>query len=148
VFSWICSGLITPYLAVKMLPKDFGQKHHGADPYGSPFYRRLRGWIDLALEERWLIIAATASALVLALAGMKFVPQQFFPNSERPELILDMRLKEGSSFEAATEQVKRMEAVLKKDVRSSPPIRAPARRASTWRCRPSCRTPDTRSSSS
>ncbi|MGZ5102345.1 MAG: efflux RND transporter permease subunit, partial [Usitatibacter sp.] len=115
VFSWICSGLITPYLAVKMLPKDFGQHHHGADPYGTPFYRRLRGWIDLALEKRWLIIAATAGALVLALAGMKYVPQQFFPNSERPELILDMRMKEGSSFQATTQQVKRMEAVLKKD---------------------------------
>jgi multidrug efflux pump len=115
VFSWICSGLITPYLAVKMLPKNFGQHHHGADPYGTPFYRKLRGWIDFALEKRWLIIAATASALVLALAGMKFVPQQFFPNSERPELILDLRMKEGSSFQAATEQVKRMEAVLKKD---------------------------------
>jgi multidrug efflux pump len=57
----------------------------------------------------------TGGALVLALAGMKFVPQQFFPNSERPELILDLRMKEGSSFQAATEQVKRMEAVLRKD---------------------------------
>src|SRR4029078_145020 len=116
VSSWVCSGSITPYLAVKMLPKDFGKQQHGADPYGSPFYRRLRAWIDLALKRRWLIIAVTASALVLALAGMKFVPQQFFPNSERPELILDLRMKEGSSFQAATEQVKRMEAVLKKEV--------------------------------
>jgi multidrug efflux pump len=115
VFSWVCSGMITPYLAVKMLPKNFGQQHHGADPYGTPFYRRLRGWIDFALHKRWLIIAATAGALVLALAGMKYVPQQFFPNSERPELILDLRMKEGSSFQATTEQVKRMEAVLKKD---------------------------------
>lgn len=115
VFSWLCSGMIVPYLAVKMLPKDFGQHHHGADPYGTPFYRRLRGWIDFALEKRWLIIAVTVGALVLALAGMKYVPQQFFPNSERPELILDLRMKEGSSFQAATEQVKRMEAVLKKD---------------------------------
>jgi multidrug efflux pump len=115
VFSWVCSGMITPYLAVKMLPQNLGQHHHGSDPYGSPFYRRLRGWIDLALEKRWLIIAATAGALVLALAGMKYVPQQFFPNSERPELILDLRMKEGSSFQATTEQVKRMEAVLKKD---------------------------------
>ncbi len=114
VFSWLCSGMIVPYLAVKMLPKDFGKNHHG-DPYDTPFYRKLRGWIDFALEKRWLIIAVTGGALVLALAGMKFVPQQFFPNSERPELILDLRLKEGSSFQAATEQVKRMEAVLKND---------------------------------
>jgi multidrug efflux pump subunit AcrB len=115
VFSWLCSGMIVPYLAVKMLPKDLGQHHHGADPYGTPFYLRLRGWIDFALEKRWLIIAVTAGALVLALAGMKFVPQQFFPNSERPELILDLRMKEGSSFQATTEQVKRMEAILKKE---------------------------------
>jgi multidrug efflux pump len=115
VFSWLCSGIIVPYLAVKMLPKDLGQHHHGADPYDTPFYRRLRGWIGFALDKRWLIIAATAGALVLALAGMRFVPQQFFPNSERPELILDMRLKEGSSFQATTEQVKRMEAILKKE---------------------------------
>jgi multidrug efflux pump len=115
VFSWIVSGMFTPYLAVKMLPKDFGQHHHGGDPYGTPFYLRLRGWIALALDKRWLVIGATAGALVLALAGMKFVPQQFFPNSERPELILDMRLKEGSSIQATSEQVKRMEAVLKND---------------------------------
>ena len=44
-------GLITPYLAVKMLPKNFGQQHHGADPYDTPFYRKLRGWIDFALEQ-------------------------------------------------------------------------------------------------
>jgi multidrug efflux pump len=115
VFSWLCSGMIVPYLAVKMLPKDFGKHHHGADPYATPFYRRLRGWIDFALEKRWLIIALTGGALVLALAGMKFVPQQFFPNSERPELIMDMRMKEGSSFQATAEQVKRMEAILKKE---------------------------------
>ena len=39
--------MFTPYLAVKMLPKDFGKHHHGGDPYGTPFYRKLRGWIDL-----------------------------------------------------------------------------------------------------
>jgi multidrug efflux pump subunit AcrB len=115
LFSWIVSGIFTPYLAVKMLPKDFGAKHHGADPYATPFYRRLRGWIAFALDKRWLVIGATAGALVLALLGMKYVPQQFFPNSSRPELLLDMRLKGGSSFQATTEQVKRMEAVLKKD---------------------------------
>jgi multidrug efflux pump subunit AcrB len=115
LFSWIVSGIFTPYLAVKMLPKDFGSKHHGADPYATPFYRRLRAWIAFALDKRWLVIGATVGALVLALAGMKYVPQQFFPNSSRPELLLDMRLKAGSSFQATTEQVRRMEAVLKKD---------------------------------
>ena len=46
---------------------------------------------------------------------MRFVPQQFFPNSSRPELIVELRLKEGASFAATTEQVKKMEAILAKD---------------------------------
>jgi multidrug efflux pump subunit AcrB len=116
LFSWIVSGIITPYLAVKMLP-DFARHHHGAasDPYNTPFYKKLRRAIDAALERRWLVVGVTAAALGLALAGMKLVPQQFFPNSSRPELIVDLRMKEGASFAATTEQVKRMEAVLAKD---------------------------------
>src|SRR5262249_28945160 len=112
VFSWVCSGIFTPYLAVKMLPADFGKHHEGGDPYDKPFYRKLRGLIDLALERRWLVIGATAGLLALAVLGMKVVPQQFFPNSSRPELVIDLRMKEGASFQATTEQVKRMEAIV------------------------------------
>ncbi|MDB5968012.1 MAG: cation/multidrug efflux pump [Hydrocarboniphaga sp.] len=114
LLSWICSGIFTPYLAVKMLPKDFGQ-HHAGDPYDSKFYRKLRGLIDLAIQRRWLVIGTTVAALAVALVGIKLVPQQFFPSSSRPELIVDLRLKEGASFAATTEQVKKMEAVLAKD---------------------------------
>ena len=115
LFSWVVSGLITPYLAVNMLPKDFGKHHHGSDPYDTPFYRKLRRWIDLALERRWWVIGATVAALAAAIAGSRFVPQQFFPNSSRPELVVELTLKEGASFAATTEQVKRMEALLSKD---------------------------------
>jgi multidrug efflux pump len=117
VFSWIVSGLFTPYLAVKMLP-DFARHHKGgahADPYDTPLYRKLRRLIDGALERRWWVIGATAAALALSLPAMKLVPQQFFPSSTRPELLIDLRLKEGASFAATTEQVKKMEAVLAKD---------------------------------
>jgi multidrug efflux pump len=115
LFSWVVSGVITPYLAVLMLPKDMGKQHRGADPYDTPFYRKLRRAIDLVLVRRWWVIGATVAALALALPAMKLVPQQFFPSSSRPELILDLRLKEGASFTATTEQVKKMEAVLSKD---------------------------------
>lgn len=114
LFSWVCSGIFTPYLAVKMLPADFG-KHHAGSAYDGKFYRRLRGMIDWSIERRWVVIAITFGALVLALGAMKWVPQQFFPNSSRPELVVDLRLKEGSSFAATTEQVKLMEALLAKD---------------------------------
>jgi len=115
LFSWVVSGIITPYLAVKMLPKDFGKHDHGADPYDTPFYRRLRGWINLALERRWIVIGATVASLAIAIWASRFVPQQFFPQSSRPELVVELTLKEGASFAATTEQVKRMESVLAKD---------------------------------
>jgi multidrug efflux pump len=115
LLSWICSGIFTPYLAVNMLPKDLGHHHEGADPYDTPGYRRLRGWIKKAIAHRWSVIGVTAGALVLAVFGMQLVPQQFFPNSTRPELIVDLRVKEGASFAATTEQVKHMEELLAKD---------------------------------
>ncbi|KJZ34928.1 efflux RND transporter permease subunit [Pseudomonas fluorescens] len=114
LFSWICSGIFTPYLAVKMLPNDLGKHQHG-DLYDTKFYRNLRRLIDAAIERRWVVIGATVAALVLALACIKLVPQQFFPNSSRPELVIDLRVKEGSSFAATTEQVKHMEEILAKD---------------------------------
>jgi multidrug efflux pump subunit AcrB len=117
LFSWVVSGIFTPYLAVKMLP-DFAKHHEGAahaDPYGTPFYRKLRRAIDFALRRRWWVIGATAGALALSLPAMKLVPQQFFPSSTRPELIVELRLKEGASFAATAAQVRKMEAALTKD---------------------------------
>ena len=114
VLSWIVSGLITPYLAVKMLPEKLAAHAHG-DPYDTPMYRKLRRLIDAALAKRWWVIGATVAALVAALLCIRFVPQQFFPNSSRPELIVELRLKEGASIGATTEQVKKMEAILAKD---------------------------------
>ena len=115
LISWIVSGVFTPYLAVKFLPKDLGKHHAGGDPYETPFYRRLRRWIDLAMKRRWAVIGGTAAAFAIAVFGMKFVPQQFFPNSSRPELIVELRMREGASFAATAEQVERMEAILAKD---------------------------------
>ncbi|MBW8311749.1 MAG: efflux RND transporter permease subunit [Rhizobium sp.] len=114
LFSWIVSGMFTPYLAVKMLPQDLGHGHHES-PYQSPMFRRLRSWIERALERRWWVVGGTGLAMVLAIAGLGLVPQQFFPSSTRPELIVDMRVKEGASHAATAAQVEKMEAVLAKD---------------------------------
>ena len=71
MFSWLVAALITPYLAVKMLPKDFGKHHQGGDPYDTPFYRKLRRAVDLALERRWWVIGVTVAALALAIVGIE-----------------------------------------------------------------------------
>ncbi|MFM5842533.1 efflux RND transporter permease subunit [Aeromonas sanarellii] len=115
VFSWLCSGLFTPYLAVKMLPAQLGHHHGEGTPYDTKGYRRLRGWIQQAIARRWLVIGITFGALVLAVLAVRLVPQQFFPNSTRPELIVELRVKEGASFAATTEQVTRLEQLLAKD---------------------------------
>ena len=132
-----------------MLPKDFGKHHHGGDAYDTRFYRGLRGWINRAIERRWWVIGATVAAFALSVFGMKFVPQQFFPESTRPELVVELRLKEGASFAATTEQVKAMESVLKKDedVRFFTAYTGAGNRASISRSIPSCRIPATRCSS-
>jgi multidrug efflux pump subunit AcrB len=115
LFSWVVSGLITPYLAVKMLPRDLGKNHHGGDPYDTAFYRKLRHSIDLAIERRWWVIGITVATLGAAIFASRFVPQQFFPNSSRPELVVELTLKEGASFAATTRQVEKMESILAKN---------------------------------
>jgi multidrug efflux pump subunit AcrB len=70
LFSWVVSGIITPYLAVNMLPKDFGKHQHGADPYDTPLStRKLRRLIDLAVAAALVGIGVTVAALAVAIAG-------------------------------------------------------------------------------
>jgi len=90
-------------------PRD-GQAH---DPYQRPFYRRFRGLLDWCLAHRWLVIGATVAAFALSIVMFRFVPQQFFPDSTRPELMVDMELAEGSSLRATAAQAHKLEAMLK-----------------------------------
>ena len=96
--------------------EDFKKHDHGGDPYDSAVLSqaarldRLRHRATLVghRRDRRGICRSRSS-------GSRLVPQQFFPNSDRPELVVELRLKEGASFAATTEQVKKMEAVLAKD---------------------------------
>ena len=84
--------------------------HH--DPYQRPFYRRFRKLLDGVLRHRGWVIAATAMAFALSIVLFRFVPQQFFPDSVRPELMIDMELAEGSALRATEVQARRLEALL------------------------------------
>jgi multidrug efflux pump len=83
--------------------------------YQTPFYRALRRQIDWAIAHRGFVIAVTLAAFAGSLAAFRFIPQQFFPSSSRPELIVDLRLPEGSSFSATLAEAKKMEAILAKE---------------------------------
>ncbi|MFM8665234.1 MAG: efflux RND transporter permease subunit, partial [Betaproteobacteria bacterium] len=116
IASWLVAVVFTPYLGVVMLPKQMkGHGAEGADPYARPLYGRLRAIVRWCVGHRWWVLAGTALAFVVSAAGMGLVQQQFFPTASRLELIVDMRLREGASFTATENQVKRLETILKAD---------------------------------
>ncbi len=114
IASWLVAVVFTPYLGVLLLPKSLAAHTHHV-PYDKPIYRRLRRWVEWSVRRRWLVLGATAGALVAAGLGMLLVQQQFFPTAARSELLVELRLREGASFEATEREVRRMEQVLKGD---------------------------------
>jgi multidrug efflux pump subunit AcrB len=114
IASWFVAVVFTPYLGVVLLPAHMTSGVH-ADPYDKPSYRRLRRWVDLCVEHRWRVLAITGGLFLVAGAGMTLVQQQFFPTASRPELMVELRMKEGASFQATQEQVKIFEKVLAND---------------------------------
>ncbi len=87
---------------------------HAHDPYHSAFYQRFRGLVRWCIRRRWLVIGATIAAFVASILLFRFVPQQFFPDSTRLELMVDVELAEGSSLKATEAAAKRLEALLAK----------------------------------
>jgi multidrug efflux pump len=117
--SWIVAVVFTPYIGFKLLdPKALIAKaqKHGADIYDTPFYRRLRALLNWCLRNRWKVIGATLSAFILSLVLFgKFVQQQFFPSSNRPELTVDVWLPQGASLKATTHEMLRIEQIVRDD---------------------------------
>ncbi|MFN7666429.1 MAG: efflux RND transporter permease subunit [Inhella sp.] len=116
IASWIVAVVFTPYLGVLLLPKTM--KAH-AELYSGRWYARLRAALGWSLAHKGRVLAATGLAMGLAAAGMGlFVQQQFFPTASRPELLIDLRLREGASFDATAKQVQRLEAWLQQQPES------------------------------
>jgi len=85
---------------------------HQHDPYQRPFYRRFRGFLEGCMRHRWWVIAATVALFVGSLVLFRFVPQQFFPDSTRPELMVDLELAEGASLRSTDAQARQLEKLL------------------------------------
>ncbi|MHB8913033.1 MAG: efflux RND transporter permease subunit, partial [Lysobacter sp.] len=82
------------------------------DPYATKFYTRFRRWVTWCVRYRKTVIAITVAAFAASVLMFRFVPQQFFPDSVRPELMIDMELAEGSSLRATAGQARKLEAML------------------------------------
>jgi multidrug efflux pump len=88
---------------------------HDADVYNRPFYRRFRALVNWCVTWRKTVILVTVAVFALSMFGFRFVQQQFFPSSNRPELIVDLWLPQGASFQATEVQVRRFEDKLRGD---------------------------------
>ena len=114
--SWVASVYFVPYLGALLLRKPgyLAQQHAPADHertelFETPFYRRFRAWVTWCVLHRWKTIGITIALFVLGLVGMGKVQQQFFPDSSRPEVLVDLWLPEGSPFAASEEVARRVE---------------------------------------
>ena len=111
IASWFVAVLFTPLTGVFILPDKM--KGHGHEP--SRFARAFHAVLDRVLHLKYWVIGATVALFVAALAGMQFVQQQFFPSSDRPELLVDLTLPQGSSINATRKVVDDLEKILKTD---------------------------------
>ena len=109
--SWGVAALFTPMLGVWVLkkPKTAHPDHPG------PIMRAFRSFLALAMRARWITIGATLALFAAAIFGMRFVPQQFFPASDRPELLVDLQLPENASIYATKDASAQLDKLLKDD---------------------------------
>jgi multidrug efflux pump len=141
IISWLAAVIAIPWLGYRLLPDPraarepgpvarrwpalagalgrigLGGAPHdeGHDVYGTPFYRTFRRAVGVCVDRRWIVIAVTLALFVAAVFGMAKVPKQFFPNSTRLELNVELRLPEGASLAATGRAVADLEAWLEAD---------------------------------
>lgn len=115
LISWLAAVLFTPYLGyllLKVKPHAGADGHH--ELFDTPFYTRFRALVNWCVTWRKTTIAITLAVFGLGVFGFKFIEQQFFPDSSRPELMVELWLPEGSSFAATEAQAKKFEAFIQK----------------------------------
>jgi multidrug efflux pump subunit AcrB len=114
IVSWVVAVMVTPYLGLmKLLPVPKPGGGHASQD-GWP-YRWLRRGVNAALRVRWVVIGLVVAALAATGLGMGLVQQQFFPSSERAELVIETRMPEGSSIAATTKAALAAEALVSGD---------------------------------
>ena len=114
IASWVVAVVFTPYLGVKMLP-DFKKVEGGhAAIYDTPRYNRFRALLGRVIARKWLVAGAVVGLFVLAIAGMAVVKKQFFPISDRPEVLVEVQMPYGTSINQTSAATAKVEAWLAK----------------------------------
>jgi multidrug efflux pump subunit AcrB len=114
ITSWIVAVVFTPYLGVKLLPEikkiEGGAYQH---IYSTPWYNRFRRLVAWSVDHKFAVAGTTLALFILAGVGMGFVKQQFFPDSDRTEVLVEVQMPEGTSIEATSKVAAKVEAWLK-----------------------------------
>ena len=116
VISWVVSVYFVPYLGARLLhthSKVEGSEAH--ELFDSPFYMRFRSLVGWCVAHRWITIGLTVLTFALGIVGMGKVQQQFFPDSSRPEVLVDLWLPEGSTIQQSDEVARRFQARIGKE---------------------------------
>lgn len=114
VVSWFVAVYFTPWLGYMILK----QRHHAGehhDAFDTRFYRRLRATVGWAVRHRIIVVAMTLVTFVTSLWAFQFIPQNFFPQSSRPEILVDLWLPEGTSIAEVETQAKALETKIMDD---------------------------------
>jgi multidrug efflux pump subunit AcrB len=111
--SWVVAVAFTPYIGVKLLPDIQPIPGGHAGIYGTPRYQRLRSAIGWTVAHKKMVTLATAGALIVAFLAMGLVKQQFFPISDRPEVLVEVQMPEGTSIGATSAATAKVEAWLR-----------------------------------
>ncbi|MDC6180405.1 AcrB/AcrD/AcrF family protein [Ralstonia solanacearum] len=112
IASWVVAVVFTPYLGVKMLP-DFKKVEGGHEAiYDTPRYNRFRALLGRVIARKWLVAGSVVGLFVLAILGMAVVKKQFFPISDRPEVLVEVQMPYGTSINQTSAATAKLEAWL------------------------------------
>lgn len=115
MISWVVSVYFVPYLGSLLLRTRSSNDVHSHELFDTPFYNRFRAIVRWCVTHRWLTIGLTVLVFGVGLFGMTRVQQQFFPDSSRPEILVDMTLPEGSTIQQSRAIAERFEASMLKE---------------------------------
>jgi multidrug efflux pump subunit AcrB len=112
IASWIVAVAFTPYLGVKLLP-NFERREGGHEAiYATSHYERFRRLLGWVIRRKWLVAASVVGAFAVAVLGMGAVSKQFFPTSDRPEVLVEIQMPYGTSIEQTNAASQKVEAWL------------------------------------
>ncbi len=114
IASWVVAVVFTPYLGVKLLP-NLKKVEGGHDAiYDTPRYNRFRQLLGRVIARKWIVAASVVTLFVVSVLGMALVKKQFFPTSDRPEVLVEVQMPYGTSIEQTSAATAKVEAWLAK----------------------------------